>query len=280
MRKNFILFFLILFLVSCGGTKKDSQVINPPSSNEQAIKVYEEALNGLREGNYLFASRKFSEAEGMLPQIDWASKSALMSSYCLYNINFYDEAILNLERFIRIYPASTYVSYAHYLIAISYYEQILDEDKDIQPLLISKEKIEFYIKKFPDTDYTIDLKFKLDLVINQLAAKELLIARYYIKSEKWIPAINRLRIIVDEYNKTIFIEEALHRLVEIYYKIGLDDEAKSAAVLLGYNYNSSEWYEKSYKVLNKNYKPIKIDKKKDDSLIKRTIKKILFLDEK
>ena len=280
MRKNFILFFLILFLVSCGGTKKDSQVINPPSSNEQAIKVYEEALNGLREGNYLFASKKFSEAEGMLPQIDWASKSALMSSYCLYNINFYDEAILNLERFIRIYPASPYVSYAHYLIAISYYEQILDEDKDIQPLLISKEKIEFYIKKFPDTDYTIDLKFKLDLVINQLAAKELLIARYYIKSEKWIPAINRLRTIVDEYNKTIFIEEALHRLVEIYYKIGLDDEAKSAAVLLGYNYNSSEWYEKSYKVLNKNYKPIKIDKKKDDSLIKRTIKKILFLDEK
>ena len=280
MRKNFILFFLILFLVSCGGSKKDSKVINPPSSNEQAIKVYEEALNSLREGNYLYASKKFSEAEGMLPQIDWASKSALMSSYCLYNINFYDEAILNLERFIRIYPASPYVSYAHYLIAISYYEQILDEDKDIQPLLISKEKIEFYIKKFPDTDYTIDLKFKLDLVINQLAAKELLIARYYIKSEKWIPAINRLRIIVDEYNKTIFIEEALHRLVEIYYKIGLDSEAKSAAVLLGYNYNSSEWYEKSYKVLNKNYKPIKIDKKKDDSLIKRTIKKILFLDEK
>ena len=280
MRKNFILFFLILFLVSCGGSKKDSKVINPPSSNEQAIKVYEEALSSLREGNYLYASKKFSEAEGMLPQIDWASKSALMSSYCLYNINFYDEAILNLERFIRIYPASPYVSYAHYLIAISYYEQILDEDKDIQPLLISKEKIEFYIKKFPDTDYTIDLKFKLDLVINQLAAKELLIARYYIKSEKWIPAINRLRTIVDEYNKTIFIEEALHRLVEIYYKIGLDSEAKSAAVLLGYNYNSSEWYEKSYKVLNKNYKPIKIDKKKDDSLIKRTIKKILFLDEK
>ena len=280
MRKNFILFFLILFLVSCGGSKKDSKVINPPSSDEKAIKVYEEALNSLREGNYLYASKKFSEAEGMLPQIDWASKSALMSSYCLYNINFYDEAILNLERFIRIYPASPYVSYAHYLIAISYYEQILDEDKDIRPLLISKEKIELYIKKFPDTDYTIDLKFKLDLVINQLAAKELLIARYYIKSEKWIPAINRLRTIVDEYNKTIFIEEALHRLVEIYYKIGLDEEAKSAAVLLGYNYNSSEWYEKSYKVLNKNYKPIKIDKKKDDSLIKRTIKKILFLDEK
>ena len=162
------------------------------------------------KGNFLYASKKFSEAESMLPEIDWASKSALMSSYCLYNINFYDQAILNLERFIRIYPASQYVSYAHYLIAISYYEQILDEDKDIQPLLTSKKKIEDYLEKFPNTDYAIDLKFKLDLVINQLAAKELLIARYYIKNEKWIPAINRLKIIVKNYDKTIFVEEALH----------------------------------------------------------------------
>ena len=280
MRKNLFFIFLIIFLLSCGGPKLDEQVIKPPTTNEEAIKIYQEGLDGMLEGNFLYASRKFSEAEGMLPQIDWASKSALMSSYCLYNINFYQEAVLNLERFIRIYPASPYISYAHYLIAISYYEQILDEDKDIQPLLISKKKIEVYLERFPDTDYAIDLKFKLDLVINQLAAKELLIARYYIKNEKWIPAINRLKIIVEKYDKTIFIEEALHRLVEIYYKIGLENEAKSAAALLGYNYNSSEWYERSYKILNKNYKPIQIDKKKDTSLIKRTIKKILFIDEK
>ena len=279
MRKNLFLIFLITFLLSCGGPKLDEQAIKPPTTNEEAIKIYQEGLDGMLEGNFLYASRKFSEAEGMLPQIDWASKSALMSSYCLYNINFYQEAVLNLERFIRIYPASPYISYAHYLIAISYYEQILDEDKDIQPLLVSKKKIEAYLEKFPDTDYAIDLKFKLDLVINQLAAKELLIARYYIKNEKWIPAINRLKIIVEKYDKTIFIEEALHRLVEIYYKIGLENEAKSAAALLGYNYNSSEWYERSYKILNKNYKPIQIDKKKDTSLIKRTIKKILFIDE-
>ena len=279
MRKNLFLIFLITFLLSCGGPKLDEQAIKPPTTNEEAIKIYQEGLDGMLEGNFLYASRKFSEAEGMLPQIDWASKSALMSSYCLYNINFYQEAVLNLERFIRIYPASPYISYAHYLIAISYYEQILDEDKDIQPLLVSKKKIEVYLERFPDTDYAIDLKFKLDLVINQLAAKELLIARYYIKNEKWIPAINRLKIIVEKYDKTIFIEEALHRLVEIYYKIGLENEAKSAAALLGYNYNSSEWYERSYKILNKNYKPIKIDKKKDTSLIKRTIKKILFIDE-
>ena len=156
----------------------------------------------------------------------------------------------------------------------------MNEDKDIQPLLISKKKIEEYLKKFPNTDYAIDLKFKLDLVINQLAAKELLIARYYIKNEKWIPAINRLKIIVKKYDKTIFVEEALHRLVDINYKIGLNEEAKAAAVLLGYNYNSSEWYEKSFQILNKDYKPIKIDKKKDDGLVKRTIKKILFIDEK
>jgi len=281
MRKILISLALFLFLISCGG--KEDQTIKPPTTNEEAIQTYQEALNGLTRGDYLYASRKFSEAEGMLDEIDWASKSALMSSYCLYNINLYDEAVLNLERFIKIYPASPYVSYAHYLIAISYYEQILDEEKDIQPLIISKKKIESYIKKFPDTDYAIDLKFKLDLVINQLAAKELSIARYYIKNEKWIPAINRLKIIVEDYDKTIFVEEALHRLVEIYYKIGLEEEAKVAAVLLGYNYNSSEWYERSYKILNKDYDPIKIKKDKDnegESLIKRTIKKILFIDEK
>ena len=280
MRKKFIFFILIIFIISCGGPKIDEQAINPANSDKEAIKIYQEALDDMYKGNFFYASKKFSEAESMLPEIDWASKSALMSSYCLYNINFYDEAILNLERFIRIYPASQYVSYAHYLIAISYYEQILDEDKDIQPLLISKKKIEDYLKKFPNTDYAIDLKFKLDLVINQLAAKELLIARYYIKNEKWIPAINRLKIIVKTYDKTIFVEEALHRLVEINYKIGLNEEAKAAAVLLGYNYNSSEWYEKSYQILNKDYKPIKIDKKKDGGLVKRTIKKILFIDEK
>jgi len=279
MRKILVYLTLSLFLVSCGGGKDEA--IKPPTTNEEAIKTYQEALDSLKSGDYFYASKKFSEAEGMLPDIDWAAKSALMSSYCLYNINAYDEAILNLRRFIKIYPASPYVSYAHYLIAISYYEQILDEEKDMQPLLISKKNIESFINKFPNTDYAIDLKFKHDLVINQLAAKELSIARYYIKNEKWIAAINRLKFIVENYDKTIFVEEALHRLVEIYYKIGLEEEARVAAALLGYNYNSGEWYERSYKILNKNYESPKIEKaNKEDGLIKRTIKKILFVDEK
>ena len=279
MGKILIYLTLSLFLISCGG-KKD-QAIKPPNTDEEAIQVYQEALVSLKSGDYFYASKKFSEAEGMLSEIEWAAKSALMSSYCLYNLNLYDEAVVNLQRFIRIYPASPYVSYAKYLVVISYYEQILDEDKDIQPLLISKKKIENFIQEFPNTDYTIDLKFKLDLVINQLAAKELSIARYYIKNEKWIAAINRLQVVVKKYDDTIFVEEALHRLVEIYYKIGLEEEAKASAALLGYNYNSSEWYERSYQVLNKSYKPVKIQKdRQEDSLIKRTIKKILFIDDK
>ena len=199
-----------------------------------------------------------------------------MSGYCLYLINFYDESEDGLERFIRKYPANKNISYAYYLLAIVNYEQILDEAKDIMPLLISKEKIEFFIKKFPDTEYALDLKFKLDLINNQLAAKELYVAKYYIETQKWIPAINRLKIIVENYSETIFIEEALHRLVEVYYKIGLEEEAKVAANLLGYNYNSSEWYQQSYKILNKNYKiPKKDELKKNEGIIRTTIKKII-----
>ena len=278
MRIFLILFFSTLLFFSC--SKKEASVSSTPSTQEEAIKVYEEGLKFLEDGQYFYARKKFDQSESLLPQTQWAAKSALMSSYCLYSMNFYDEAILNLKRFIKTYPADTNIDYAHYLIAISYYEQILDEDKDIGPLVLSKKTIEDFLKKYPNTDYAMDLKFKLDLIINQLAAKELSIARYYIQNEKWIPAINRLKVIVEKYDKTIFIEEALFRLVEIYYRIGLDDEAKAAASMLGYNYNSSEWYERSYKILNKNYQPVKVKKDNEEgSLVKRTLKKILLIDD-
>ena len=246
------------------------------------MNVYKEGLQAIKDGQYFIARKKFDQSESLLPQTQWAAKSALMSSYCFYSMNLYDEAILNLKRFIKIYPADKNVDYANYLIAISYYEQILDEDKDIQPLILSKKTIEDFLKKYPDTDYAMDLKFKLNLIENQMAAKELSIARYYIKNEKWIPAINRLKVIVEKYNKTIFIEEALFRLVEIYYRIGLDSEAKAAASMLGYNYNSSEWYKKSYSILNKDYNAkdqINLEKEKDDGLIKTVIKNILGKDD-
>ena len=264
---------LILLLASC--SKKEPE-INIPADQDKSFEIYKEAAEAMNRGDYFYASKKFSEAEPILPKIEFSAKASLMSSYCLYLINFYPEATANLERFINQYPADKNVAYAHYLIAIVLYEQILDEKKDINPLIQSKEKIEFFLKNFPDTEYALDLKFKMDLINNQLAAKEMYVAKYYIATQKWIPAINRLKIIVEDFSETVFIEEALHRLVEVYYTVGLENEAKAAAAILGYNYNSSEWYAQSYKVLNKTYRiPKKSDIKKNDGLIKRTIKKIL-----
>ena len=274
MFQKLIYLSLIIFLFfSCA---KKQQELNIPADKEESFKIYKEAVDSMYKGDLFYASKKFSEAEAILPKIEFSAKASLMSSYCLYLINFYPEATANLKRFITQYPADKNVAYAHYLLAIVSYEQILDEKKDIKPLLNTKEQIEYFLKNFPNTEYALDLKFKLDLVNNQLAAKEMYIAKYYITIKKWIPAINRLKVIVNEYDKTVFIEEALHRLVEVYYKVGLSGEAKAAAVVLGYNYNSSEWYSKTYKILNKSYKiPKKSEIKKDDGLIKRTIKKIL-----
>jgi outer membrane protein assembly factor BamD len=266
-------FLLIILITSCS---KQEPEINIPADKEQSFAVYKEAIVAMNNGDYFYAAKKFSEAEAILPKIDFSAKASLMSSYCLYLINFYTEATAGLNRFINQYTADKNIAYAHYLIAITLYEQILDVKKDIKPLIESKKKIQFFIQNFPDTEYAMDLKFKLDLVNNQLSAKEMYIAKYYITTQKWIPAINRLKVIVDEYSETIFIEEALHRLVEVYYKVGLIEEAKAAAAILGYNYNSSEWYAQSYKVLNKNYKIKKrSEQKSNDGLIKRTIKKIL-----
>ena len=272
-----IIFIFILTLFSC--TKKDTREIQLPSTTQEAMEVYKDALKSMEEGQFLIASEKFDKSESLLPQTIWAAKSALMSSYCLYSISFYDEAILNLKRFKKLYPADPNMDYASYLIAVIYYEQILDEKKDIEKLIFTKKAIEEFLKKYPNTDYAMDLKFKLDLVINQMAAKEISIARFYIQNEKWIPAINRLKIVVDEYDKTIFVEEALFRLVEIYYRIGLIEEAKAAASLLGYNYNSSEWYERSYTVLNKNYKPKSKQNDKDEKNLVNRIKKIFLLND-
>ena len=272
-RKLIYFFFIFFFITSCSKKEPESNI---PPSRDKALEVYKEALEALDKGDAFYAAKKFSEAEPILPTVELSAKASLMYSYCLYLINFHTEATAGLERFLSQYPADKNVPYAHYLMAISSYEQILDEKKDIKPLLKSKEKIEFFLKNFSDTEYALDLKFKLDLVNNQLAAKEMYIAKYYIKNQKWIPAMNRLKVIVRDFSNTVFIEEALHRLVEINYTIGLTEEAQKVASILGYNYNSSEWYAQSYKILNKSYILTKKSEiKKDEGLIKRTIKKIL-----
>jgi len=274
MFKNLLILLLSIFLLFSCSKKNNKSIIAEPTDEEKAISVYAEAVEALKKGDAFYAGKKFKEVEGLIPQGEWATKASLMASYSDYNRNAYSNAIFNLERHINNYPADKNIPYAHYLIAMCYYEQILDEKKDLEPLLKAKKKFEFIIQTYPDTDYAIDGSYKLDLIVDQLAAKEMSIARFYMKTEKWIPALNRLKIVVDEYEETVFIEEALHRLVEIYYRLGLVEESKQAAAILGYNYKSSEWYSRSYKVFNKKYKPKKIKKEKKMGLIRKKIKSL------
>ena len=272
MYHKFIL-VLLVFLAFTNCSKEE--VLYEPQSKVDPYQLYQEGFEAFNKGDYFYANKKFSEAELNFDIVEFAAKSAIMSSYALYGINFYSEAFDNLKRYLKKYPGDKNVIYAHYLIAIIHYEQISDEKKDLKPLIDANKKIDFFLKEYPDSDYAMDLKFKKDLIVNQLAAKELFIAKHYIKTQKWIPAINRLKTIVTDYEKTVFVEEALHRLVEIYYYLGLEDEAKKYATILGYNYNSSEWFKQSYKVLNKDYKITKKTKaKKDDSFLRKILKKI------
>ena len=272
MFKVFLILLLSVFLLLACSKKNNTEIVSEPTEKEMVVAIYAEAVDALKKGDAFYAAKKFKEAESLLPQSKWAAKASLMASYAEYSRNAFSNSIFGLERHIANYPADKNIPYAHYLIAICYYEQILDEKKDLQPLVQAKEKFEFIMLTYPETDYATDARFKLDLIIDQLAAKEMSIARYYMKTEKWIPALNRLKIVVEKYDKTVFVEEALHRLVEVYYKIGLVEEAKQAAAILGYNYQSGTWYERSYKVFNKKYKTKKIKKTKEMGLIRRKIK--------
>ena len=282
MHKGLLILIVPIFLFSCswhlpipGSDKQKKETVTVKlNDEEQAENIYAEAVKALDSGDAYYAGLKFKEVENLVPQSKWAEKASLMASYSHYNRNAYSSAVSNLEKHIISYPGDTNIPYAHYLIAICYYEQILDEEKDLQPLLRAQKKFRFIVKNYPDTDYATDAKFKIDLITDQMAAKEMSIARFYMQTKKWIPALNRLKTVVEKYDKTIFVEEALHRIVEVYYKLGLVEEAKSAAAILGYNYQSGDWYKKSYKVFNKNYENNKIKKDKKVGLIRRTIKNL------
>ena len=269
------LFIYIIFIVSCTKDKnKVDQVLLKQDVEAEMIIAYKEGMKELEKGEALYASRKFDEAEILFPQSIWAAKASLMSAYALYSQNYYDDTIFNLERHIKNYPKDKDLVYAHYLIAICYFEQLHDEKKDLKPLVKAREKFEYILKKYPNTDYAIDAKWKMGLIVDQMAAKEMYIGRYYMKMEKWIAAINRFKFVVKYYDTTIYIEEALHRLVEIYYKIGLIEDAQKVAAILGYNYGSGEWYKNSYRIFNKSYKTAKTTKKKKDSFIRKKFKKL------
>ena len=272
LKINFILILLIsIFCFSCSKDVVEKSVIKEKNMELQMIEAYKEGLKELNKGDALYAAKKFNEAEVLFPQSDYAPKAALMAAYSYYSQNYYGDAVAELERFIKIYPNHYNVSYAEYLLSLSYYEQIIDEKKDLQSIDNAKTIFLDIVKKYPNTDFAIDANFKIDLINDILAAKEIYIGRYYLDKRKWISAINRFRTVTDDYDTTVYVEEALHRLVEIYYIIGLEDESQKYANLLGYNYQSSKWYENSYKVFNKNYKKNNLEsiKKENNSILEK-----------
>ena len=259
--------FTVLITTSCTKEVKKLDIIEEKNLNLQFNEAYNEGLKALNSGDVLYAAKKFNEAESLFPQSNWAPNAALMAAYSYYIQDYYGDAIAELLRFKKVYPYYDKLDYVNYMIGISYYEQIVDEEKDLQSLIKSKDYFEIVISKYPNSNYAIDSKFKVDYIDDILAAKEMYIGRYYYDKKKWIGAINRFKTVLDKYDTTIYTEEALHRLVEVYYTLGLKSEAEKYAILLGYNYGSSEWYEKSYSIFNKNYKTSKkkTDKPKEKS---------------
>ena len=227
----------------------------------QMIDAYNEGLEQLENNDVIFAAKKFNEAELIYPQSIWAPRAALMAAYSYFSQLYYNDSIMELEKFLQKYENHPRRDYAYYLLALSHYNLIVDETKDLEEILKAKKYFQIIIKNYPNTEFAIDSEFKLELIKEILASKEMYLARYYVDREKWIPAIKRFKTVINDYETTIFVEEALHRLVELHYKLGLLDESKKYASLLGYNYQSSEWYEESYKILNKDY--VKISKRKN-----------------
>ena len=270
---NFIILFFIIFLFSCSKNITKKSVISEDSLNTQVLEAYKEGMKSLEQGDALFAAKKFNEVEILYPQSQWAPKSSIMAAYAYYSQDYYDDAISELERLIRVYPKFKYMDYVYYLLAISHYEQIVDEKKDLQSLINAKVNFDYLIKNYPNSEYVLDANFKNNLIDDILAAKQMYIGRYYFDKQKWIAAINRFRVVVDEYDTTVYTEEALHRLVEVYYIIGLPKEAEKYANLLGYNYKSSEWYKQTYSIFNNEYKEslnrIRKEKHKNNSIIKK-----------
>jgi outer membrane protein assembly factor BamD len=267
---KFLLYFIsILVLSSCSKNVVEDSVLKEKSLDLQVLEAYQEGKDYLENGDPLFAAKKFNEAESLFPQSEWAPKSALMAAYAYYSNDYLDDSIAELDRFLKVYPKYKNLDYVYYLLGVSYYEKIVDEKKDLQSIIKAKKYFEKVTNDYPKTSYALDSKFKIDMINDLLASKEMYIGRYYFEKKKWIGAINRFKTVVDNYETTIYAEEALHRLVELHYIIGLKGEAKKYAKLLGYNYQSSKWYKNSYSLFEKKYKIIKENKIKRKSTIKK-----------
>ena len=267
----FLSLLVIISFISCSEKNEKISLIKEDNLEMQMIEAYNEGLKEFNKGDIFYAAKKFNEVELLYPQSIWAPRSTLMAAYAFYSQLYFSDAIIELERFLDKYKNHPDTDYAYYLLAVSHYNMIVDEKKDLGEIIKAKKYFILLTKNFPDTDFAEDAQFKLELIREILASKELYLANYYFERQKWIPAMNRYKKIVNNYETTIFIEEALYRLVELNYKLGLNDESEKYAAVLGYNYNSSEWYERSYRILNKKYKKTKLQKnlKKEKNLLKK-----------
>jgi outer membrane protein assembly factor BamD len=278
MNKFFLLIVLFTVLVSCSKKEEFKEsIIKEKSLDLQVLEAYQEGMENLESGDVIYAASKFNEAEILFPQSEWAPKSAIMAAYSYYTQDYYGDTVAELERFLRVYPLNKNLDYVYYLLGVTYYEQIVDEKKDLQSIIRAKKYFNILIKNYPNTKYSLDAEYKIELVNDTLAAKEMYIGRYYFDKKKWIPAINRFKNVIDNYETTVYAEEALHRLVEVHYLLGLKDEAKKYANLLGYNYQSSIWYEKTYSIFDKKYEENIKKRKKEKTKRNKTFKKIKSL---
>ncbi len=272
--KIIIALISLIVVTACSSDTQNVKLIKETNQKEEMISSYKAGVDLLDIGDYYAASKKFLEAEILFPQSKWAPKSVLMASYSYFLQGYYTLSIENIKRYLKTYPRDKNKPYAHYLLAMCYYETIEGEKKDLAPLILSKKELNFIIENYPDTDFAYDARFKIDLINDTLAAKEVYLGRHYIKKKKWIPALNRFKNVLNEYETTIHVEEAIHRLVEIYYKLGMEQESLKYASLLGYNYNSGEWYKETYRIFNKEYKVSLPKNKKQKSKILSKLKNL------
>lgn len=244
---------MALAVTGCAGMgAKDVKYIERPVE-----EIYNTALKELQKGRYFQAAEQFDEVERQHPYSVWARRSMLMAAYSNYQINEYDKAILAAQRFISLHPGNRDVVYAYYLVAISYYEQISDVGRDQKITAEALRALTEVVRRFPTSDYARDARLKIDLTNDHLAGKEMEIGRYYLKQNEYLAAINRFRIVVEFFQTTSHVPEALHRLTESYVALGIIDEAQSAAAVLGHNYPGSDWYQDSYSLLTgKDIRPV------------------------
>lgn len=250
MRWRYLLLFCpFLLLAGCGDSASDEAELAKVEKIEPVEDLYNRALDSLNEKNWKAAKKQFEEVERQHPYSVWSKKAQMLNAYANYKNQSYEEAAAILRRFTQLYPGDEQVSYAYYLIALSYYEQITDVGRDQSMTKDALLALNEVIRRFPRSDYARDAELKKDLTIDHLAGKEMEVGRYYVSRKEYLAAISRFRKVVDDYQGTTHVPEALHRLVELYSKLGIIEEAQNYAAVLGHNYPTSEWYKDSYRIL-------------------------------